>query len=73
MLDEKLMLVDNDSKPLYKVDSTVNADSDSEVEEVFNKTASFMASTSLKSGSESGYGIKSLLEQCRKQKWMMIT
>ncbi|GJX35358.1 hypothetical protein Tco_0246915 [Tanacetum coccineum] len=47
----------------HLVDSTVNADSDSEVEEMFNKTASFMASTSLKSGNENGYGIKSLLEQ----------
>ncbi|GKG35629.1 hypothetical protein Tco_0440783, partial [Tanacetum coccineum] len=40
----------------------------SEVEELFNETVGFMASTSFKSGSESGYGIKSLLEQWRETK-----
>ncbi|GKG51935.1 hypothetical protein Tco_0544573, partial [Tanacetum coccineum] len=71
MLDEKLVLVDDDWKPLKKVGDPVNADSGSEVDEVFNETASFMASISLKSGSGvkskstyeqsqngSGYGIK---------------
>ncbi|GJR24893.1 cytochrome P450 [Tanacetum coccineum] len=41
---------------------------DSEVEEVFNETVGFVASTGLKSGSESGYGTKSLLEQWMKTK-----
>ncbi|GJX49927.1 hypothetical protein Tco_0276772 [Tanacetum coccineum] len=51
ILGGKLMFVDDDGKPLHKANSMVNADSDSEVEEVFNKTAGYMASTSLKSGS----------------------
>ncbi|GJY24019.1 hypothetical protein Tco_0397677 [Tanacetum coccineum] len=68
MLYGKLMLVNDDGKPLPKVVSTVNADSDSEVEEVFNETTGFMKSTSLKSGSNSGYETKSLLEQWRKTK-----
>nr|GEU68456.1 hypothetical protein [Tanacetum cinerariifolium] len=46
------------------------SDNDTEVEELFNKTARFMASMSLNSGvrSGSGYGTKSLLEQWRKTK-----
>ncbi|GJT81547.1 hypothetical protein Tco_1055889 [Tanacetum coccineum] len=68
MIEGKLMLVYDDSKPLPKVVSTVNADSDSEVEEVFNEHVSFMASTSLKSGIDSGYGTKSLLEQWKETK-----
>ncbi|GKE54113.1 hypothetical protein Tco_1489269, partial [Tanacetum coccineum] len=68
ILDEKLMFVHDDGKPLYKADSTVNIDNDGEVEEVYNETVVFFASTSLKSGSESGYDIKSLLKQWRKIK-----
>ncbi|GJW98108.1 hypothetical protein Tco_0179916 [Tanacetum coccineum] len=34
MIDRKLMLVDDDGKPLSKVASTVNANSDSEVEDI---------------------------------------
>ncbi|GJV46388.1 hypothetical protein Tco_1430924 [Tanacetum coccineum] len=67
MMDEKLMLVDEDGKPLKKVDDPVNADSDSEVEKVFNETASFMTSTSSKvdssSKSASGVGNNSFYEQ----------
>ncbi|GJR45896.1 hypothetical protein Tco_1313999 [Tanacetum coccineum] len=37
MIDGKLMLVDDDGKPLSKVASTVNANSDSEVEDVETK------------------------------------
>ncbi|GJS42136.1 hypothetical protein Tco_0567179 [Tanacetum coccineum] len=48
-----------------KVDSRAKSDSDNEVEEVFNKTAGFMASTSLNNDNGSGYGTKSLLEQWR--------
>nr|GEV93590.1 hypothetical protein [Tanacetum cinerariifolium] len=59
----KLLLVDDVGKPLLKVVSTVNADSDSEVEDVFDEHATFMASTSLKCGSDSGYGTNSLWEQ----------
>ncbi|GJS56960.1 hypothetical protein Tco_0651744 [Tanacetum coccineum] len=44
--DGKLALMDDDGKPLKKVDSPVNSDSESEVEEVFNETTSFMASQS---------------------------
>nr|GEV39569.1 putative nuclease HARBI1 [Tanacetum cinerariifolium] len=54
------MFVDEDGKSLSKADFMVNADSDSEVKDVFNKTVGFMTSTSLKGGSESGDGTKSL-------------
>ncbi|GKC12117.1 hypothetical protein Tco_1008899 [Tanacetum coccineum] len=37
ILDGKLMFVDDDGKPLYKADCMVNADNDSEVEEVETK------------------------------------
>nr|GEW33677.1 hypothetical protein [Tanacetum cinerariifolium] len=69
MLDGKLILVYDDGKPLKKVDYLVNADSDSEVEEVFNETAGFMASRSSKvdNHSKSGSGVesKSMYEQWR--------
>ncbi|GJW90192.1 hypothetical protein Tco_0167745, partial [Tanacetum coccineum] len=68
MLDGRLMLVDDDGKMLYKAYSTVNADNDSEVEEVSNETVGFVASTSLKGGSNSRYGTMSLLEQWRETK-----
>ncbi|GJS51581.1 hypothetical protein Tco_0624943 [Tanacetum coccineum] len=42
---------------------------DSEVEEEFNETADYMASTSLKRGSDNVYGTNSLLEQLRETKW----
>ncbi|GJT93721.1 hypothetical protein Tco_1082566, partial [Tanacetum coccineum] len=65
----KLVLVDDDGQPLKKVDDPINAISDSEVDEVFNETAGFMASTSLKvdNNSKSGSGVrnKSLYEQWR--------
>ncbi|GKE88927.1 hypothetical protein Tco_1566402 [Tanacetum coccineum] len=45
MLDGKLMLVDDDGKPINKVDyDPVNPDSDSDVEVASDKTAQFMAS-----------------------------
>ena len=50
-----------------KIDDPVNEDSDSEVFEIYNETASFMASTSSKvnKASKSGSGVrnKSLYEQ----------
>ncbi|GKB40387.1 zinc knuckle CX2CX4HX4C containing protein [Tanacetum coccineum] len=59
----------DDRKPLKMVDDLVNADSDSEVDEVFNEIADFMASTSFKvdksSKSDSGVGNKRLYEQWR--------
>nr|GEU98709.1 retrovirus-related Pol polyprotein from transposon TNT 1-94 [Tanacetum cinerariifolium] len=39
MLNEKLVLVDDDGKPIKTVDNLVNADNDSEVDEAFNETA----------------------------------
>ncbi|GJV65609.1 hypothetical protein Tco_1476437 [Tanacetum coccineum] len=51
---------------LPKVVSMVNANSDSEVEDVFDEHTNFMASTGLKCGSDSGYGTNSLLEQWMK-------
>ncbi|GJW48313.1 hypothetical protein Tco_0079959, partial [Tanacetum coccineum] len=62
IIDGKLTLVDDDRKPLPKVVSMVNADSDSEVEDVGDEHAVFMASTSLKIGNDSGYGTNNLLE-----------
>nr|GEV43688.1 hypothetical protein [Tanacetum cinerariifolium] len=53
--DGKLTLVDDERKPLPKAVSTVNVDGDSEVEEMVNEHALFMASTSLKSGNDNGY------------------
>ncbi|GJT10060.1 hypothetical protein Tco_0857102 [Tanacetum coccineum] len=61
LIEGKLLLVDDDWNPLPKIFSTVNADSDSEVEEVFDEYATSMAS-SLKRGSDSGYGTNSLCE-----------
>nr|GEV91036.1 hypothetical protein [Tanacetum cinerariifolium] len=64
MLDGKLVLVDDDGKPLKPHFDPVNADSDSEVDMVFSETTSFMASMSSKvnksSKSGSGTGNKSL-------------
>ncbi|GKF39925.1 hypothetical protein Tco_0119986, partial [Tanacetum coccineum] len=59
----KLLFVDDDGKLLPKVVSTANADSDSEVEEVFDEYATCMASTGLKRGSNSGYDTNNLWEQ----------
>nr|GEW62575.1 U5 small nuclear ribonucleoprotein helicase [Tanacetum cinerariifolium] len=68
ILDGKLVLVNDDGKPLKPtVDDLLDADSDSEVDEVFNETASFMASRSYKVNksykSTSGVGNKSLYEK----------
>ncbi|GJR10613.1 hypothetical protein Tco_0793265 [Tanacetum coccineum] len=63
LIEGKLLLVDDNGKPLPNVVFTVNADSDSEVEEVFDKHATFMASKGLKRGSYSGYVTNSLREQ----------
>ncbi|GJV59119.1 hypothetical protein Tco_1465219 [Tanacetum coccineum] len=53
-----------DGKPLKKIDDPINADTDSEVNEVFNETAGFMASTSSKINKNgSGVGNKSLYEK----------
>nr|GFA37856.1 hypothetical protein [Tanacetum cinerariifolium] len=44
MLDEKLMVVDDNEKPLNKVDSDlVNSNSDSDVRVANNETSRFMA------------------------------
>nr|GEY37860.1 hypothetical protein [Tanacetum cinerariifolium] len=59
LIEEKLFLVDDDGKPLQKVISTVNANSDSEVKGVFDEHATSMASTGLKRGRDCGYGTNS--------------
>ncbi|GKA00352.1 hypothetical protein Tco_0672902 [Tanacetum coccineum] len=64
-LMEKITLVDDDGKPLPKVVSTTIVYSDSEVEDVIDDHAVFMASTELKRGADIGYGTNSLLEQWR--------
>ncbi|GJY90026.1 hypothetical protein Tco_0505222 [Tanacetum coccineum] len=44
MIDGKLMLVDDDEKPLHKVDSdSVNSDDNSDVEVAYDETTQFMA------------------------------
>ncbi|GJR46218.1 hypothetical protein Tco_1314321 [Tanacetum coccineum] len=68
VIEGKLLLVDDDGKLLPKVASTVNADSDSEVEEVFDEHTTFMASTSLKHGSDNGYDTNRLWEQWKETK-----
>nr|GEY67209.1 hypothetical protein [Tanacetum cinerariifolium] len=68
MIEGKLLLVDDDRKPLLKVVSTVNADSNSEVEEVFDEHITFMVSTGLKRGSDNGYDTNSLWEQRKETK-----
>ncbi|GJR82622.1 hypothetical protein Tco_0153407 [Tanacetum coccineum] len=46
ILNEKLVFVNSDRKLIKKLDYPVNADSDSEVEEVFNEITRFMTLTS---------------------------
>ncbi|GKD31710.1 hypothetical protein Tco_1242488 [Tanacetum coccineum] len=68
IIDGKLILVDDDGKPLPKVVSTTNIDSESEVEDVVDDHAVFITSTCLKCGVDSSYGTNSLLEQWRTTK-----
>nr|GEY18144.1 hypothetical protein [Tanacetum cinerariifolium] len=68
IINEKLTLVENDGKPLPTVVSTKNADSNSEVEDVVDDHAVFMASTGLKRGADSGYDANSLLDNGGQQK-----
>ncbi|GJU74231.1 hypothetical protein Tco_1265636 [Tanacetum coccineum] len=63
IIDEKLTLVDDDGKPLPKVVSTAKVDSDSEVKDVVDDHAVFMAPRGLKRGADSGYDTNNLLEQ----------
>ncbi|GKD00110.1 hypothetical protein Tco_1170384 [Tanacetum coccineum] len=60
--------VDDDGKPLPKVVSTVNEDSNSEVKDEVDEHSVFMASTSLKNVNDTEYGTNSLLEQWRSRK-----
>ncbi|GJT75577.1 retrotransposon protein, putative, ty1-copia subclass [Tanacetum coccineum] len=57
IIDGKFTLVDDESKPQEKVDSSSDHDSEDEVASVHNKMASFLASKTV------GYGTNSLLEQ----------
>ncbi|GKB23311.1 zinc knuckle CX2CX4HX4C containing protein [Tanacetum coccineum] len=59
LLEKECMLVDDDGKPLKKVDYSGNQDSEDEIEYVNNEMASYLASKP----SKVGYGTKSLLEQ----------
>ncbi|GJZ60355.1 hypothetical protein Tco_0616171 [Tanacetum coccineum] len=68
IINGKLTLVDDDGKPLPKVVSIANVDSDSEVKDVVDDHVVFKASTSLKRGANSGYGTNSLFEQWRTTK-----
>ncbi|GJU32777.1 hypothetical protein Tco_1176366, partial [Tanacetum coccineum] len=54
-MDEKLTLVDDNGNPLPKVISMENVDSDSEVEDVVDDHAVFIASTCLTMGNDSVY------------------
>ncbi|GKA22300.1 hypothetical protein Tco_0708262, partial [Tanacetum coccineum] len=68
LIEGKLLLVNDDGKSLPKVASTVNADSDSKVEKVFDEHTTFMASTSLKHDSDSGYDTNRLWKQWKETK-----
>nr|GEU98762.1 integrase, catalytic region, zinc finger, CCHC-type, peptidase aspartic, catalytic [Tanacetum cinerariifolium] len=57
IIDGKVTLVDDEGKPLEKVDSSSNYDSKDEVASVDNEMESFLASKKV------GYGTNSLLEQ----------
>ncbi|GKF80262.1 hypothetical protein Tco_0238864, partial [Tanacetum coccineum] len=59
IIDRKVTLVDDDGKPLKKVDYPGDYNSEDEVESVDNDMACSMASESI------GFGTKSLLEQWR--------
>nr|GEW54801.1 reverse transcriptase domain-containing protein [Tanacetum cinerariifolium] len=59
IIDEKIILVDDEGKPLKKVNYSGDHDSGDEVQPVDNEIASFLASKRY------GYGINSLLEQWR--------
>nr|GEW21206.1 hypothetical protein [Tanacetum cinerariifolium] len=59
---EPIMFVDDDGNPLVP---TGIMESDSEVEVIFDETANLRISTSVKDGSDKGYGTNSLLEQWR--------
>ncbi|GKE95677.1 hypothetical protein Tco_1580532, partial [Tanacetum coccineum] len=73
MIDGKLMLVDDDEKPLHKVDSdSVNSDDNSDVEVAYDETTQFMAcgganDASLYDDEEydmyDSYGIEGLMKQ----------
>nr|GEX74885.1 two-pore potassium channel 5 [Tanacetum cinerariifolium] len=58
----KLRLLDNGGNPLVP---TGIMESDSEVESIYDETASLRISTSGKDGNDKGYGTNSLLEQLR--------
>ncbi|GJT83229.1 hypothetical protein Tco_1057571, partial [Tanacetum coccineum] len=60
IIDGKVTLVDDEGKPLTKVDSLGDHDSEDEVESVDNEMANFLASKKV------GYGTNSLLEQWKK-------
>ncbi|GJT22686.1 hypothetical protein Tco_0892623 [Tanacetum coccineum] len=62
IIDRKLTLVDDDPKLLPKFVFMVNEEKDSELEDVVDDDVVFMASTSLKSGNDSGYDTNSLWE-----------
>ncbi|GJV77350.1 hypothetical protein Tco_1508934 [Tanacetum coccineum] len=59
IIEGKVTLVDDDGKPLEKVSSSCDYDSEDEVESVHNDMANFLAKND-------GYGIQSLLEQWTK-------
>ncbi|GKA34242.1 hypothetical protein Tco_0720671 [Tanacetum coccineum] len=60
LLEGKCMLVDDDGKPLEKVNSSGNHGSEDEVEPADNEMTSYLASKPY-----GGYGTNSLLEQLR--------
>nr|GEY21734.1 hypothetical protein [Tanacetum cinerariifolium] len=69
ILEGKLVFVDDNGKPLEKVDYPDNLGSNNEVEPVENKMASFLASKSI----GVGYGLKTCWNNRRKKMWKMAT
>ncbi|GJY99958.1 hypothetical protein Tco_0517388 [Tanacetum coccineum] len=59
--EDKLVFVDDDGKPIEKVDFSGKTGSENDVEPVVNETTSYLASKSM----GVGYGPKSLLDQWR--------
>nr|GEX70353.1 hypothetical protein [Tanacetum cinerariifolium] len=60
IIDEKFSFMDDEGKPLEKVDYSGDHDSEDEFEPVDNEMENFLASNRV------GYGTNSLREQCRK-------
>ncbi|GKF20984.1 hypothetical protein Tco_0069622 [Tanacetum coccineum] len=62
IIDEKVTLVDDEGKPLEKVDSSGDHDSEDEVESVDNEMANFLASKKVDYGQDIPDKIQSICD-----------